>query len=155
MCHTCKEVGISLDFANISEILHRFHLGINPIHTAWFLKFRGKYIFLRCIFLLNHNIFVLNLYLQLCKQKKTTFFKNNFNFIIAYSKSCFWIKRFNKGNKTRVIHIRYFVRSNHSKFVYNYTCVAHQLTRPMYQHILPCCLHFGESCLSGGQLFVG
>ena len=61
-----KEGVISLDLANYSEILHRAHLGNNPIHTAGFFKFRSKFFFLKVLFLLNQNIFVINCYLQLC-----------------------------------------------------------------------------------------
>ena len=38
-----KEPAISFYFANLEEILHRAHLRGNPIYTAWFFKFRGKY----------------------------------------------------------------------------------------------------------------
>ena len=56
-----KEPAISFYFANLEEILHRAHLRGNPIYTAWFLKFRGKYFFSTKV----HNISVIRLYLNL------------------------------------------------------------------------------------------
>ena len=56
-----KEPAISFYFANLEEILHRAHLRGNPIYTAWFLKFRGKYFFSTKV----HNISVTMLYLNL------------------------------------------------------------------------------------------
>ena len=56
-----KEPVISFYFTNLEEILHRAHLRGNPIFTAWFLKFRGKYFFSTKV----HNISVITLYLNL------------------------------------------------------------------------------------------
>ena len=57
-----KEPAKSFYFANLEEILHRAHLGGNPIHTACFLKFKGKYIFSTKG---RRKIFVITLYMNL------------------------------------------------------------------------------------------
>ena len=55
----------------LEEILHRGHLRGNPVYTAWFLKFRGKYFFSTKVHIYL-SIFEFILYLQWYKQKDKT-----------------------------------------------------------------------------------
>ena len=96
-----KERGKSCNMANYSEILHSAHLGNNQRHTAWFIKFRGKYFFEGAYF------FYITIYLYLiciCNRvNKKTYFSNDFSFKSAYLKSCFWMKRFNFNKLVEII----------------------------------------------------